>query len=167
MAGILHSLGIDGTFLAEIINFLLLLLLLSWRAFPATKRVLEERRQKIETALAQSEDEREEAVRLREQHLAELQQARSEAQAILDRAQRTGAEQGRRLIEEAHQQAERLQRQAAEEIARERDAAIHALRREMADLVLAATEKLVRHRLDAEGDKQLVERFLEEVTDAR
>jgi F-type H+-transporting ATPase subunit b len=165
VGGILHSLGIDGTFLAEIVNFILLLLLLSWRAFPATKRVLAERRERIERALSEAEDQREEAVRLREQHLAELQNARAEAQAIIERAQRVAAEQARALLAEAREQAERQRRSAAEDIARERDAALAQLRNEVADLVLAATAKLVRARLasDAEADRQLVEEFIGEV----
>jgi F-type H+-transporting ATPase subunit b len=165
VASVLKALGIDGTFLAEIVNFLLLLLLLSWRAFPATKRVLAERRQRVEGALAQAEDEREEAVRLKEQYLGELQKARGEAQAILDRAQRAAAEQTRQILDEARQQAERLKRQAQEDIARERDGAVLTLRREVAALVVAATEKLLRRRMDEAVDRQLVEEFLTDVAE--
>jgi F-type H+-transporting ATPase subunit b len=162
---ILKGLGIDGTFLAEIVNFILLLLLLSWRAFPATKRVLAERRQRVEGALAQAEGEREEAIRIKEQHLNELQAARAEAQAILDRAQRAAGEQTRQILDEARAHADRLRRQAEEEIARERDAAILALRREVADLVVAATERLLRQRVDAAADRRLVEEFLADVSE--
>jgi F-type H+-transporting ATPase subunit b len=165
VGSVLHSLGIDGTLFAEIINFLLLLLLLSWRAFPATKRTLAERRQRVEGALAQAEDEREEAVRLKEQHLRELEGARAEAQAILDRAQRTAAEQARQIVEEARAQAERLKRQAEADIGRERDGAILALRREVAGLVVAATEKLVRRHLDEGTERQMVESFLADVAE--
>lgn len=163
MNSVLQALGFDGTFFAEIVNFLLLLLLLSWRAFPATRRTLADRRQKVEGALAQAEDEREEAVRLKEQHLAELRQARAEAQGILERAERTAAEQVRQVLEEAREQGERLKRQAEADIGRERDGAILALRREVGDLVVAATEKLVRRHVDESVDRQWIDEFLADV----
>ncbi len=165
MGSVLHSLGIDGTFFVEIVNFILLLLLLSWRAFPATKRTIENRRSKIEADLGAAEEQRQEAVRLKEQHLAELQNARAEAQAIIDRAQRIGADQSRALLDEARALAERQRRSASEDITRERDAALAVLRSEVAGLVLAATDKLVRARVDrnAEADRELVEEFIGDV----
>lgn len=167
MGSILHSLGIDGTIVAQMINFIVLLVLLRILVYPALLRILAQRRERVEKALTDAEGEREEAVRLKEQHLAELQQARSQAQGIIEQANRVAAEQARTLLEDARAQAERQLKSAAAEIARERDAALADLRNEVADLVLAATAKLVKARMGEAEDRQLVEEFIGELGQAR
>ena len=161
------GLGLDSTLLAQIINFLILLVLLRLAVYPAILKVLAQRRERVAKALSDAEDQREEAVRLKEQHLAELQSARAEAQGVIDRAQRVAADQARQLLEEARAQAERQRQSVAEEIVRERDAALAELRSEVADLVIAATTKLVRVRMNEKADKELVQEFIGELGQAR
>jgi F-type H+-transporting ATPase subunit b len=160
---VLAGLGIDATFIAQVINFIVLFVLLRWLVYPSLLKILAERRERVSRALAEAEAQREEAVRLKEQHLAELQGARAEAQAVIDRAQRVAGEQARALLEEARAQAERQRQAVAEEIARERDAAIADLRNEVADLVIAATSKLVRARMNEAADKELVQELIGEL----
>lgn len=160
MGSILASLHINGTLLAEIANFLLLLWFLRAYAWPPLVKAMEARRQGIQEQLTAAQDEREEAVRLREQEQQALTQARAQAQEIVERAQRSAAEQARELLDQAQAQAERLQRQMKEDLARERDAAVAALRNEVADLVLEATGKLLRARVDGAQDRRLVEGVL-------
>jgi F-type H+-transporting ATPase subunit b len=160
---VLAGLGIDATFIAQVINFIVLFVLLRWLVYPSLLKILAERRERVTRALAEAEAQREEAVRLKEQHLAELQGARAEAQAVIDRAQRVASEQARALLEEARAQAERQRQAVAEEIARERDAAIADLRNEVADLVIAATSKLVRARMNEAADKELVQELIGEL----
>jgi len=160
MGSILASLQINGTLLVQLVDFIVLLIFLRIFAWPPLLRVMEARRQRIADELGAAETERQEAVRLREEQLRDLSAAKTQAQEIVERAQRAAAEQARELLEEAKSQAERLARQAREEIGRERDAAVAALRDEMADLVLAAAGKLLRARVDAPEDRRLVQEFI-------
>jgi F-type H+-transporting ATPase subunit b len=160
VGSVLAGLGIDATFVAQVINFIVLFILLRWLVYPSLLKILAERRERVAKALTDAESERQEAVRLKEQHLAELQGARAEAQAVIDRAQRVAQDQAKSLLEEARAQAERQRQSVAEEIARERDAAIAELRNEVADLVIAATSKLVRARMNEAADRELVQEFI-------
>ena len=160
MGSILSSLGINGTFLVQILDFVVLFAFLRVFAWPPLVRAMEQRRQGIQDQLTHAQNEREEAVRLRDEQNRRLAEAKGEAQALLERAQRAAAEESRQLLEEARAQGERLQRQVREEIARERDAAVAALRAEVADLVLAATAQLLGRRVDAAEDRRLVEEFI-------
>lgn len=160
MGSILASLGLNGTFWIEILNFVILFVFLRIFAWPPLVRAMEQRRKSVQEQLHAAQTEREEALRLREQQTRELAEAKTEAQVILDRAQRAAAEESRRLLEEARAAAERLQKQAQEEIGRERDAAVAALRGEMADLVVEAAGRLLRQRVDGDADRRLADEFI-------
>jgi F-type H+-transporting ATPase subunit b len=161
MSSILSSLGLNfGTFLLEIINFVLLFLFLRIFAWPPLVQAMEKRRRAVADQLAAAETERQEAVRLREEQRQALEAARGQAQEIIERAQRAAAEQSREMLEDAKAQAERLSGQVRQEIGREREAAVAALRGEVADLVLLATGKLLRRRVDDAEDRRLVTEFI-------
>jgi F-type H+-transporting ATPase subunit b len=160
MAGILRSLDINGTFIFQIVDFVLLFIFLRLFVWPPLVKAMEQRRERVQRELAAAEEERRRAAAEREEQRRALEQARAEAQALLERAQRAAAEETQRLLEEARAQSERLQKQVREEIGREREAAIAALRGEVADLVLHATAKLLRTRVDAQEDRRLVEEFI-------
>jgi len=59
--GILQSLGINGTFLAQIIDFLLLFVFLRIFAWPPLVRAMEARRQRVTEQLEAAERERQQA----------------------------------------------------------------------------------------------------------
>jgi F-type H+-transporting ATPase subunit b len=70
----------------------------------------------------------------------------------------------RKTIEEkARTEAQQIVERARQEIERERDAAIAALRKESVDLALAAAAKLMQQNLDQSKDRQLVERYLSDL----
>ena len=160
MGSILDSLHINGTLLVQVVDFAILVVFLRIFAWPPLLRAMEARRQNIAQQLSAAEHERQEAVRLREQQTGELSAAKAQAQEIIERAQRAAAEQSRQLLDAAKEQAERLQRQIREEIGRERQQVVAALRSEMAELVLAATAKLLRARVDGPEDRRLVQEFI-------
>lgn len=161
--GILHSLGINGTLLAQILNFVLLFVFLRIVAWPPLVKAMEARRQRIEEQITAAEAERKEAERARLQREEALATARADAQAIIDRAERVAADQSKALLDEARAQAERIRTDAEEGIAREREAALAALRGEVADLALLAAGKVLGQRVGEPEDRRLVEEFITEV----
>ena len=54
---------------------------------------------------------------------------------------------------------------ALAEIERERDGALETLRRESIDLALAAASQLMQESFDKETDRQLIERYLNDLGD--
>lgn len=159
----MHSLGINGTLLAQILNFVLLFVFLRIVAWPPLVKAMEARRQRIEEQITAAEAERKEAERARLQREEALATARADAQAIIDRAERVAADQSKALLDEARAQAERIRTDAEEGIAREREAALAALRGEVADLALLAAGKVLGQRVGEPEDRRLVEEFITEV----
>jgi len=89
-----------------------------------------------------------------------LAAARAEAQAIVERAQRLAAEEGRAIVDQARAHAERIRSEAEQDAAREREAALVALRNDVVELALAAAGKVLERKVGEPEDRRLVEEFV-------
>ncbi len=162
-AGGVQALGLDWRGLIfQVINFMVLLWLLRRFAFRPLLRVLEQRRQTIAESLesaAEIERQREEVTReqrargAQARREAEALVARSEreAQAIIDRAQAAGEAAASVLLSEA-----------AAKTARQVASAKRELKREVLGLVAAASERVLRVKVDVQRDAALIESALAE-----
>jgi len=161
----LKTLGINlPSLLAQLINFTILLILLSIFAYKPMMRMLDERKRRIQEGLEAAEQAKQSAARAEQDVQAQLERARQEGQAVIGQAQQIAA----RIQEEAHQQArqdaEALVDRARGEIQLERDSAIADLRREFAGLTIEAAEKVIGQSLDPKAHRRLIEEALAEST---
>jgi F-type H+-transporting ATPase subunit b len=92
-----------------------------------------------------------------------LREARTQSEAILDRARKTGEATERAAQEQAVQRREQLMEQTRKDIEGETRRAIQEIRREVADLTVMATEKVTRKVLDDDDQRRLVEDALSEL----
>ncbi|MBG0790160.1 MAG: F0F1 ATP synthase subunit B [Desulfovibrionaceae bacterium] len=86
-----------------------------------------------------------------------------EKQKILDDAKAQGETIKAAIIEKGRKDAEALTEQAKRTASNEAQAAIQTIRAEMADLVVAAAEKIVTEKLSAEDHDKLVDDYLTKV----
>jgi len=143
--------------------FLLTLAVLSWKAFPAISKGLEARRARIEEEIASARRDREEARRLLDEHQRQLDEARLEAKAILQEGREAGERLREDILADARKEHETLLEKARHEMDREREELVASVRRDAIDLSIAAAERIVRERLDDEGNRKLVRDYLSEI----
>lgn len=161
----LAALGISvPTLLAQIVNFTILFGLLYLVAYKPILRILDERSNKVKESIEQTEHIKEQAAYAQEEARKQIETASKEGQEVIARAVRTGEEVRQRAQQEARTEAETLIARAQTEIQRERDEAIGELRKEFADLTILAAEKVIGRSLDKETHRQLIEKSLEEST---
>ena len=154
---------INMTLVAQVINFLILVAILTKVAYKPLMKILEERRSAIEGSIAEAQKEREEAEAMKAEYKAQLAQARAEAQAIVAKAEHTAKESRDAILAEAKREQARMLQAAREEIALERQRAVAELRREVVTLSTMAAAKVLDENLDAEKNSALVERFIDEL----
>lgn len=146
--------------IAQVINFTVLLIILRLVVYKPILKMLDERRERIREGLSAAERGQEQAAEANREAQAQIDTARREGQAIVAQAQQVA----QRLQEEARQQAQQQQEailaRARSEIQLERDAAIAELRREFADLTIAAAEKVIGQSLDRAAHQRLIEEAL-------
>jgi F-type H+-transporting ATPase subunit b len=135
-----------------------------WKlAFPRISEALDKRQHAIEESIDHAERVRRQADELLDEYRERLSEARTQAEAILDRARKTGEVTERNAQEQAEQRRQQLMEQTRREIEAETRRAIQQIRSEVADLTVMATEKVTRKVLDEEDQRRLVEDALSEL----
>ena len=158
------ALGINlPSLLAQLINFTLLMVLLSVLAYKPLLRVMDERRKRIQEGLEAAEESKNRLSETEKEVARELEKARQEGQALISQAQQMSSRTQEEGRTQARAEAEQLLERARSEIQMERDSAIAELRREFASLTIIAAERVIRRSLDQETHRQLIEEVLAEV----
>jgi F-type H+-transporting ATPase subunit b len=132
-------------------------------AFPRIQEALDKRQRAIEDSIETSERIRKEAGELLEEYRHRLAEAREQADEIVVRARRTGEARENELLADAKSKREEMMEQTRRDIEAETRRAIQEIRKEVADLTVAATEKVTRKSLTEEDQKWLVEEALAEL----
>jgi F-type H+-transporting ATPase subunit b len=147
----------------QVINFLLLLYLLNRFLFKSVLKLLDERQAKIKKGLEDAETAARDRELARAEREAAVDEARTEAQAMIARANKIAEDSRTEILAEAKAQAEKLTEKARAEIVAEKEKAMAEIRSQVADLALDAAAKLVESQMDAPTQRRLVQRFLAEV----
>ena len=165
MEDIIKSLGINGTLVAQIFHFIILLIFLRVVAFPPIVKVLEQRQTAIANNVAAAEEERKQAEALRQSYLADMQKAKEEAQAIIQQATKAGEAQAQQILEAARAEANRVKETALQEIEREKEKAVAELRDQVITLSVLVADKIIGKQITQDLQHGLVEEFIKEAGD--
>ena len=159
----LAGLGINvPTLLAQIVNVVILLVVLYFVAYKPVMRMLDERSKRVKDSMEQADAIKEQAAQVEEEVKKQLDIASKEGQKRIEQAVQAGEGIKEKAKQSARQEAETLITRARNEIQRERDGAISELRKEVADLTIAAAEKVIDRSLDKKAHRELIEKVLEE-----
>ncbi len=157
------DLGINGpSLIAYLINFVLLLAILTLFAYKPLMRVLDQRSERIRESLEAADRAREEASSSREVIEEQLNDARREGQRLMDLAREASERFRGEEMDRARQDAESFVDRARADIQRERDAAIQEVRSNFGDLAITAAERVIRRSLDRQAHEDLISQVLEE-----
>jgi F-type H+-transporting ATPase subunit b len=152
-----------GLMIWTLLAFFVAFFILRKYAFPAISQALDKRQRAIEESIETAERTKAEAEQLLNEYRERLKEARVQAEEIITRARKAGEVQERESLEDARRRREELMEQARRDIEAETRRAIHEIRSEVADLTVAATEKVTRKTLTEEDQRRLVEEALSEL----
>ncbi len=164
IGGILGTLGINWKlFIAQLINFgIILAVLWKWVFIPVAKK-LQERTEKIEKSLNdvdRIEKEKQEFTSWRQE---ETNKARIESQVIISNSVTDAEKVKQDILQKAKEEQNKLVEQAKSQIASEKQRALEEAKGEMAELVTSASEKILRKKLDEKTDSELIRESIESV----
>ncbi|SDD87928.1 ATP synthase subunit b, sodium ion specific [Sporomusa acidovorans DSM 3132] len=154
----------NATMVAQIINFLLLVAILTKIAYRPILQALEERRTRIEKSLQEAEQERALAAAMKKESQEQVTAARIQARSIIDEAIALGEKSRESIIQKAEADNERLTKEAQAEIQRNYQQALSSLQTEVVILAVAAAEKIIEKNLDPETNARLVRGFIKDFT---
>lgn len=152
-----------GLMIWTVLAFLVALFILRKYAFPQISEALEKRQHLIEESIDSAERTKAEADEILAEYRERLKEARAQAEEIVARARKNGEAAERQSLESAKESREELLEQTRRDIEAETRRAIQEIRKEVADLTVAATERVTRKTLNEDDQRRLVEEALSEL----
>lgn len=163
--GVLGTFGIRGDlFLAQLVNFLIVMVVLWKFVYKPMIAMLDAREQKIAqsmkdvdaiaTRVKASEDERQ----------AAIVATRKETQGMIDIAIRETEVRKNEMLEAARNEVERVIAKGKETLVAEREASLLALRKDVVDIAVRAAAKIVTDGMDEKKSQSLAEEVVRKLT---
>lgn len=154
----LANLGIDWKlFLAQAVNFLILLFVLRRYAYKPMLEFLENRSERIEKGLKDAEAATVKLSEMEEKEKQVLGAARTEAHALVTAAEESAKKRDQERMAETEEKVRHLVDDARTKIEDEKAKMLLEVKTEIAETVTSAVEKILREKMDATKDKQIIE----------
>ena len=158
---------LDGwTFLAQVCNLMIQLVIFKKLLLNPVKKVIAERKAKAVSQIADAEKLRTEAEAMKAEYEQNLQNARTEANQIVAAAQKTAAARSEELLGEARAQAAALKQKAEADIAQERRKAVNEVKDEIGGMAMEIASKVVEREIKETDHQDLIDEFIKNVGEA-
>ena len=154
----------NGTFIAELIAFLIILGVL-WRyVVPPVSKAMTERQELIKNQLDEGQRASERLKQAEADYREALEQAKTTAAQIRDQARADAAAIREEILERAQQERDRVLETGREQLATERQTLIRELRADLGNLAVELAGRILGESLAEEARQRgTVDRFLAEV----
>lgn len=152
-----------GLIFWTVVTFVLVLVVLRWKAWGPILSVAEEREKQITNAIESAKRERAEAEKLLAEQKTAIAEARRETAESLRKNQAEMEVFRDELMAKSRKEADDLKESARKEIQEERAKAVAELKAQSADLAVAIASKLLNERLDDTRHQQLAQQFAQDL----
>ena len=158
---------LDGwTFLAQICNLMIQLLIFKKFLLKPIKQVIADRKAKADSEIADAQKLRTEAEAMKAEYEQNLQNARTEANQIVATAQKTATARSEEIVGEARAQAAALKQKAEADIAQERKKAVNEVKDEIGGMAMEIASKVVEREIKEADHQDLIDEFIKNVGEA-
>jgi F-type H+-transporting ATPase subunit b len=144
------------------LSFLILFVLIAKVGFPAIKKGMDARADKIRSSLDEAEKTRDEAKTILDEYQRQLTDAKGESSRIIEEARQAADKLRQDLKKQAEAEVAEIKQRAQDDIAAQVERAMGDLRARVAEMTIDLTEKVVGRNLDRETNLALIERFIDE-----
>lgn len=161
MESLISTFQIDlKLFIAQLINFAIVLAVLYFFAFKPLVKIMSERTTKIEKSLKDAE-EIEKRLALTEKERAEvIAIAKKQAAILIEEADKRGEERRAELIAKAKEDIGQVINQERAKMSREKAETLKEIKKEIGDLVVLSVEKLLNEKMTGEKDQELIKKLV-------
>ena len=154
---------INATILAQMLNFLILVVVLRAVAYKPIVKMLKDREDTIAASLKKADDDAAKAEAALKEYQDQLANARTKAQDIVDKAEKRAQEDHEAFVQATQKEIAQMKEAAEQQIQRERQQALEQLKGEMITLSLAAASKIVSKNMDADENEKLIGEFIDQL----
>ena len=144
--------------------FLILLVVMVKKGFPAVKGAMDARAERIQADLDAAETAKSDAQAIQADYEARLADAKGEAARLFEEARTTADQLKVDLTSRAEADVVEMRERATADIEASRQQAIADLRAEVAGIALGAAERVVQSSLDEDAQRRLIDQYIDEVS---
>jgi len=163
----MQSLSIISVNIWQILISFAKLAILTWILkrflFKPVRKVLDSRRETIDSAYARAEEAETEAKTHRDNYAAAMAAAKQTTDQMISDAAREAERRGGEIESEARSRAQEIRRQAEADAQLEKKRAEDDIRHEIADVSARLTGKLLEREIRPEDHQELIDSFLQEL----
>jgi F-type H+-transporting ATPase subunit b len=159
-------LEINGTIIAVIANFIILLWILEHFFYKPVRDGLLERKKNIEGSIAEAQKKLDEAASMKELYEKELSLAQAKAQEIVKNAASEADKMRQEALDSSKKQSDSIIAQARLDAQDLKQDALKSAKNEISGLVILAAGKLIGSKMTSEADKGLMEGFVDKIRKA-
>ncbi len=164
MAELFEKLGIDWKLLsAQIVQFVLLIIVLRWLAYKPLLAMLEKRSKTIEKSLADAKKIEQNVAESQTDREKLLAETRKEAEVIVADARAAAEGVKTKLLEETKEKMDAMRKQTEMEAEATKNKVLQDAQSQLADLVVLASERVIKEKLSDTHDRKMIEEALAEV----
>jgi F-type H+-transporting ATPase subunit b len=146
-----------------VISFAVLAFAMMKFAYPALKKSMDARADRIRENLDDADRVKAEAETVLEDYKRQLADARNESNRIIEEARQTADQLRRDLMQRAEAEVAELRQRARDDIASAQERATADLRTTVGALAIELAEKVVEANLDRDTNMRLIERYIQSV----
>lgn len=151
----------NGTFIVELIIFVIVLLVLGWYVAPAVSKVLRERQEMVDREAEESRLADEKLTAAEKRYHEALAEARAESSSIREAARADGQQTLDGLRSQAQAEAALISQRGAEELAAQRTQAVRELRPHIGELAVTLAGRVVGGEVvNGKRQEATISRFL-------
>lgn len=158
--------GYAVTAVWTIINLLVAYLILRHFVFRPIIRLLNKRKEEVESELNDAAEKQKEAKKFLSDAEDRIEEAKGEAASVISEARVQADRQGLTIVNSAHKEATTIVDRASEDAKRMHNAMLDQMRDEVADLAVSIASKVVGSIIDEVHEKELSRRIMEETLKA-
>ena len=150
-----------GDFLFYLIMFIIMLLIVKHFAWGPVTKMMDKRATKISSDIDSAEKARKEAEDLAAKRQTALENSRTEAAGIIDRAKQNGEQQKASIVNAASEEVKTMKANAKKDIQQEKQDALSNVKNDVAELSIEIASKIIQKELTPESQKELVDSYIE------
>lgn len=157
--------GLNGQiFVAQLINFAIVLVILWLFVYKPVIRMLDERKEKIEKSVRQADEIEKRMDELEKERDQILTAARKEAMTIAEKANEAGEARRDEILSAAKREVERVIVKGKAQLAQEKEMMMRELRKDIVDIALKATARILEDQVDERKSASLAEEVVRKMT---
>lgn len=158
---------LDGwTFLAQICNLFIQLMLFKKLLLNPVHKILAERKAKADNEIADAEKLRAEAAAMKAEYEQDMAAARERANQIVAAAQKTATARTEEMLGETRAQIAAMKQKAEADIAQEKKKAVNEIKDEIGGMAMEIATKVVEREIKEADHKALIDEFIQNVGEA-